>query len=135
MKQQKFNINQIDSIAQEISFVISQKNLVVFFIGQTGAGKTTLIKHILKNLGLDPMQVKSPTFALKRTYKIQEQTIHHLDLHRLEKQSLQDLELHDQATYLIEWGNIASQTLKPDLVIRLDYTEDPNQRQITTESL
>lgn len=133
--QQKFSIDQIDTIAQEIAFLISQKNPTVFFIGPTGAGKTTLIKHILKCLGYDPMQVKSPTFALKRTYQIQNQTIYHLDLHRLEKQSFQDLELHDEGTYLIEWGNIASQAIKPDFIVKLDYTHNPDQRLITIESL
>lgn len=132
---QKYSIDEIDLFAKEIAQLLKGSNQIVFFIGPTGAGKTTLIKHILKSIGLNHMMIKSPTFSLKRTYQHNNLMIHHLDLHRLENQSLDDLELTEEGIYLIEWGNFAKDKIKPDLTVKLEYGSDPNERVISVENL
>ena len=54
-----------------------------FFEGQMGAGKTTLIKALCKNLGVTSM-VHSPTFSLVNEYITSNRlTIYHFDFYRI----------------------------------------------------
>lgn len=55
--------------------------------GPLGAGKTTLIRGLVRGLGGDPAEVCSPTFILRETYEVAGargiRRVHHLDLYRL----------------------------------------------------
>lgn len=53
------------------------------FDGEMGTGKTTLIKAICKNLGVDEKQMSSPTFAIVNEYQGDSSKIFHFDLYRL----------------------------------------------------
>jgi tRNA threonylcarbamoyladenosine biosynthesis protein TsaE len=56
---------------------------VWLFRGQMGAGKTTLSKELLKQLGID-QNVQSPTFSLVNEYQTNAgETVYHFDLYRL----------------------------------------------------
>lgn len=82
----------------------------VNFIGNLGAGKTTLIKHLASLiLKIDINEISSPTFALHHLYQSSFGKIHHLDLYRLE--NIHELEsigldelLTDDAIVFMEWG-------------------------------
>ena len=53
------------------------------FIGDVGAGKTTLIKGIAKGLGSKD-EVQSPSFTINRVYKAKDKIdIYHYDFYRL----------------------------------------------------
>ena len=75
--------------------------------GDLGAGKTTLVRGIAKGLGIDPVEVSSPTFVL-----IQEYTgrlkLYHVDLYRVERAAVDDLGLEElaegSAVVVIEWA-------------------------------
>tara|TARA_B100000927_G_C16285716_1_gene397404 strand:+ start:317 stop:694 length:378 start_codon:yes stop_codon:yes gene_type:complete len=58
------------------------KYKLVFFEGEIGSGKTTLIKQICIDLGFKN-QVSSPTFPLLNIYKNNKKNIFHADLYRL----------------------------------------------------
>ena len=80
-----YELNQIDEVAQHI--IAQLKYPTILFYGDLGAGKTTLIKAIVKALGSDD-SVSSPTFSLINEYKTRDgDTIYHLDLYRLKEEN------------------------------------------------
>jgi tRNA threonylcarbamoyladenosine biosynthesis protein TsaE len=59
---------------------------LVLLEGTLGAGKTTLVRGLVRALGGDPAEVCSPTFVLLETYTVGTGPIarvHHADLYRL----------------------------------------------------
>lgn len=97
---------------------------VVFLSGQLGAGKTTLVRGILRALGHDG-SVRSPTYTLLEPYEVGGRTIYHFDLYRIGDGEELDFigidELMDaDAIKLVEWPERGAGRLpEPDVVIRL----------------
>lgn len=95
---------------------------VVYLRGDLGAGKTTLVRGMLRGLGYTGA-VKSPTFALHEAYSFNDITVDHLDLYRLQDpEELEFLAIRDLInpahTLLIEWPEQAHGFLpSPDLEI------------------
>lgn len=59
---------------------------VIAFHGEMGAGKTTFIKAVCRELGVDGA-VSSPTYSIINQYKTREgKTVYHLDLYRLKNE-------------------------------------------------
>ena len=56
--------------------------LVFTFSGEIGAGKTTIIRAMLRSLGVTS-SIKSPTFSLVESYACNNLHIHHFDLYRI----------------------------------------------------
>lgn len=92
--------------------------LIMLFHGEIGMGKTTLIRALLRALGIRGA-VKSPTFSLIEHYEIDElaSTLHHIDLYRihdeteLEYMGFRDL-FTENAISCIEWPEKAGQWLE-----------------------
>ena len=76
-----YNIEQLPEVAEKILKVSSTKTLL--FYGEMGAGKTTLIKELAKQLGSKD-RVSSPTFSLVNEYHAENDYIYHFDFHRVE---------------------------------------------------
>jgi tRNA threonylcarbamoyladenosine biosynthesis protein TsaE len=99
---------------------------IVYFHGNLGAGKTTLIRSILQNLGFSG-NVKSPTYTLIEKYIIDQVKICHLDLYRLvSSEELEYLGIRDElecnCIVLIEWPENGCSILpKPTKEIYIKY--------------
>ncbi|MFM1573257.1 tRNA (adenosine(37)-N6)-threonylcarbamoyltransferase complex ATPase subunit type 1 TsaE [Helcococcus ovis] len=122
-------------LAKELKFgdVISLK-------GDLGAGKTTLVQFVAKELGVEDY-VTSPTFSIVNIYEGQ-QKIYHMDLYRLEDP--EELEQIDFENYFypegitfIEWAEKGEYYLPEDMIEisieiglnkRIIYIEENNIR-------
>lgn len=88
---------------------------LIYFIGDLGAGKTTLIRGFLRELGIKSA-IKSPTFTLVECYQIDEMHIYHFDLYRLkDPHEIIDIGFNDYLTpdaiCLVEWPEKAANYL------------------------
>ena len=78
---------------------------VVLLSGVMGAGKTTLVSEIIRNINPN-IRTTSPTFAIINQYA---ENIYHADLYRLEGRGVEDIGLYDliedKSNYIfIEWA-------------------------------
>ncbi len=75
-----FTLQDLPKIA---AIILSEvPNKILLFYGDMGVGKTTLIKEILKQLGVKET-ISSPTFALVNEYEIKDDKIYHFDFYRI----------------------------------------------------
>jgi tRNA threonylcarbamoyladenosine biosynthesis protein TsaE len=56
--------------------------LIIGFEGDIGAGKTTMIRAMLRGLGV-AHAIKSPTFSIVESYELPSFDLHHFDLYRI----------------------------------------------------
>jgi tRNA threonylcarbamoyladenosine biosynthesis protein TsaE len=78
-------LSDLPAIAERlISF--AGNNRIFLFHGDMGAGKTTLIKALCAQLGVDT-PVSSPTFAIINEYEGAQHRIYHFDFYRLKTQT------------------------------------------------
>ena len=112
---------------------------LVFLEGQLGAGKTTLVRGILRSLG-HMGSVKSPTYTLLEPYEVAGRTIYHFDLYRIGDSDELDFigidELVDaDALKLIEWAERGAARLPaPDVTIRLSLEGEGRHIEVSVSS-
>lgn len=99
--------------------------LILTFSGDLGAGKTTIVRAMLKSLGVQSA-IKSPTFSLVESYYCEHIPIHHFDLYRIHHEDeLEYLGFRDYFTNesicCIEWAQNAGRAL-PKVDIRFNLS-------------
>jgi tRNA threonylcarbamoyladenosine biosynthesis protein TsaE len=113
--------------------------IVVHLEGPLGAGKTTLVRGLLRGLG-HTGRVRSPTFTLLEPYELSPCNVSHLDLFRLsDPAELDYLGLADLLTprslLLVEWAERGGERLPgPDLSVSLDYAGDGREAMLGAHS-
>ncbi len=129
-----YGLDELEAIAAKYLVPEVAAGRIFTFTGFLGAGKTTLIKEFIRQLGVDE-DVTSPTFAYVNTYQAPEGVrIHHFDLYRIESiEQFQDFGFDEylrdsNAICLIEWPKIIEPLLKDEYAdqvctINLSYVE------------
>jgi len=106
-RQKEFmSIDSLDLTARRL-IAASKGNKVWLFSGEMGAGKTTLIKAIGKELGVKG-SMSSPTFSIINEYHTANEPLFHFDFYRLKnEQEAYDIgvnEYFESGNYcFIEW--------------------------------
>ena len=124
------NLDQIQETARQFIKLMGD-NTVFAFHGNMGAGKTTFIKAVCEELGVDD-PVNSPTFAIINEYRSSEagELIYHFDFYRINKPSeAEDIGTEDYfysgALCFIEWPEKIEDLLPGD-VVEVAITENPD---------
>jgi len=119
------NIDQIRSAARTFIENVLPGHHIVAFYGKMGAGKTTFIKALCAELGVND-EVTSPTFAIVNEYG---QNVFHFDFYRIKRlEEVYDLGYEDyfyrkDALCLIEWPELIEELL-PDDTLRVEISEE-----------
>ncbi|MEW5967505.1 MAG: tRNA (adenosine(37)-N6)-threonylcarbamoyltransferase complex ATPase subunit type 1 TsaE [Pseudomonadota bacterium] len=105
--------------------------MTFYLEGDLGAGKTTLVRGMLRSLGYNG-RVKSPTYTLAETYSLPAFELYHYDLYRMhDPREWLDAgfrDVGDAAVNLIEWPEKAAGWLpKPDVIVRLNIVDDARE--------
>jgi tRNA threonylcarbamoyladenosine biosynthesis protein TsaE len=118
--QNTFEIENIKDLVRVAQEMLSDKGPRIWaFYGEMGAGKTTLIKAICKELKVD-QHVTSPTFNLINEYEAENNDlIYHFDFYRLddfeEALNIGTMEYFDSGELcLLEWPE-KIETLLPEI--------------------
>jgi tRNA threonylcarbamoyladenosine biosynthesis protein TsaE len=115
----------------------SNKRIFAFY-GTMGAGKTTIIKAICKNLKAMDL-VSSPTFTLVNEYRTEtDETLYHIDFYRIKKQEeVFDFGIEEyldgNAYCFMEWPELVEDILPPETV-RVRISVLKNEQRILTIS-
>ncbi|HEY4617112.1 MAG TPA: tRNA (adenosine(37)-N6)-threonylcarbamoyltransferase complex ATPase subunit type 1 TsaE [Flavobacterium sp.] len=109
-----FSLDEIENVARSV--VAENPNKVILFHGEMGAGKTTFIKQLAKELGVTEA-TSSPTFSLVNEYQTtNNQTVYHFDFYRL-KNETEALDMGvDEYLYSGQWCFIEWAEQIPNLV-------------------
>jgi tRNA threonylcarbamoyladenosine biosynthesis protein TsaE len=108
---------------------------VFAFYGGMGAGKTTFIKAICEELGVDDV-ITSPTFAIVNEYSMDHspqangQKVYHFDFYRIKRlEEVYDMGYEDYffsgCPCFIEWPELIEELL-PDDTIRVNISVEPD---------
>lgn len=77
-----YSLREIENMAEDLIKFLDE-HVIIAFHGNLGAGKTTLIQAICKQLGVK-VNVSSPTFSIINQYTAAgNKTIFHIDLYRV----------------------------------------------------
>jgi len=114
-----YSLQEIPNIAKEI--ISSTKHKILLFYGEMGTGKTTLIKEIVKQLGVDDV-ANSPTFSIVNEYLSRKgEIIYHFDFYRIEdEEEVYDIGIeeyfYNNDWCFIEWPEKVENLLPLDAV-------------------
>ena len=134
MKEIIFGLKDIKKVAKEVIEHLDSCNIVTF-AGPLGAGKTTLIREIFKQLGVSG-PITSPTFTYMNVYMDEKgRDLYHFDLYRIN--SLDEFYLSGFDEYLfsdkgisfVEWPELLMPILKNRVCyIQIDYLENDKRK-------
>ncbi len=133
------SLDHIHEAARE--FITAMGDNTVFALyGKMGAGKTTFVKALCQELGVEDV-VTSPTFAVINEYRsdIAGELIYHFDFYRIKKlEEVYDMGYEDYfysgALCFIEWPELIEELLPGNTVrVTIEELED-GSRKLTMES-
>lgn len=133
------NEQETRRFAQQLASRPELANAFLALQGELGAGKTTLVRHLLHALGVAG-RIKSPTYAVLEPYQVRDLSISHFDFFRM-----QDAREWEEAGFrelfaapglkLAEWPERVCHSLpQEDLNIHIESL-DEKRRRVTLRAL
>ena len=128
------SLEHIHEAARE--FIAAMGDNTVFALyGKMGAGKTTFIKALCQEVGVEDV-VTSPTFAVINEYRsdIAGELIYHFDFYRIKKlEEVYDMGYEDYfysgALCFIEWPELVEELLPGNTIkVTIEELEDGSRR-------
>jgi tRNA threonylcarbamoyladenosine biosynthesis protein TsaE len=117
-----------------------EPGLTIYLVGELGAGKTTLVRGVLRALGHQG-PVKSPTYTLVELYEVSRLHLHHFDFYRFHDPR-EWIDAGFRETFngrnvsLIEWPEKAGGMLPPaDVQIVLESSNSGRNASLRSYSL
>lgn len=137
------NIDTIRESAREFIQNIGEQKVFAFY-GKMGAGKTTFVKAICEELGVQDV-ITSPTFAIVNEYEVNlnsqtsnlnVQSIFHFDFYRIKRlEEVYDMGYEDYfysgALCFIEWPELIEDLL-PEDAVKVTITENADGTRTVT---
>ena len=124
-----YTIEELPQIAKDV--IANSEHKIMLFYGEMGVGKTTLIKEIVKQLGvLD--NVSSHTFSLVNEYhSTNNDKVFHFDFYRIDhEEEALDMGIEEyfysNSWCLVEWPNKV-ENLLPLKSVTITITANDNQ--------
>jgi tRNA threonylcarbamoyladenosine biosynthesis protein TsaE len=114
-----------------------EPGLTIYLQGELGAGKTTLVRGVLRGLG-HAGPVKSPTYTLVEVYEVSRLHLHHFDFYRFHDPR-EWIDAGFRETFngsnvsLIEWPEKAG-SLLPPADVRIDLESSNSGRSASLRS-
>lgn len=115
--------------AQQLAALPGIANAFVSLHGDLGAGKTTLVRHLLRALGVQG-RIKSPTYAVVEPHEVPGLSIWHFDFYRFsdprewEDAGFREL-FANPGLKLAEWPEKAAGLIPPaDIAIHIEAIDD-----------
>ena len=125
------SLEQLPEAARQFMAQMGDYTVYAFY-GEMGAGKTTFINALCKELGVETDITSSPSFAIINEYRSDTtaELIYHVDCYRLENEAeAQDIGAEDYfdcgALCFIEWPE-RIEGLLPDDTVRVDIIVNPD---------
>ena len=119
------SLADISEAARQFIGVMGKHNIFAFY-GSMGAGKTTFIKALCQQLGVED-EVTSPTFAIVNEYEATDGPVYHFDFYRIKKiDEFFDMGgeeyFYSGNICLLEWPELIEEVL-PDDAVRVEIEE------------
>ncbi|MBO7591023.1 MAG: tRNA (adenosine(37)-N6)-threonylcarbamoyltransferase complex ATPase subunit type 1 TsaE [Prevotella sp.] len=127
------DIEHIREAAREFINQIGDRRVFAFY-GKMGAGKTTFVKAICEELGVEDV-ITSPTFAIINEYtQPNGEPLYHFDFYRIKKlEEVYDMGYEDYfysgALCFIEWPELIEEVL-PDDAVRVHIEVQPDDSRL-----
>ncbi len=129
------SLEDLDALAKQL--ILRFEHRVILLKGDLGAGKTALVKALVRHLG-SVDDVSSPTFSLINEYALDDGVVYHIDLYRLDDPAeVFDIGIEEYlySGYFcfIEWPQVIEKFIDPPYyIIEIEVLENKDRKIILT---
>ncbi len=120
-------------LAAQLQTLAPTASVFITLHGELGAGKTTLVRHLLRALGVQ-WRIKSPTYAVVEPYELPGLPVWHFDFYRFsDPREWEDAGFRDvfaaPGLKLAEWPEKAAALIpSADIAINIEAIDDTSRR-------
>lgn len=131
------DISSLSKVTEHLITLMDEYNIFLLK-GDLGAGKTTLVKQWMRDMGIDD-NVSSPTFSIINEYRNAEHSVFHMDMYRLKdidealNIGIEEYIYGSESYNIIEWPGLIMNLIDDAYVlINISVTEEQRIFTITT---